>query len=420
MLAFIIVPIYVLLVLMYSRKNDFSSNFIFLSLFFMGLFYLFPLLYFWEKDAIHYARVTRWYSEGDYNRAAAAFVLFLAGFFFVELLKVTRKKKRIEYEDGRAVDSKDASRKSSYFFFFLFLTASAAAVYFYINNTAEKTLLARQGEAVIGWGDYFLSVLMVSLSIFLFLFSIKNQKKAFIWLCLGLVLVSSVAIGGRTRLLLAISLMFLCLVNIRAKKISIIVMVLFIFMVPIVANLKTVMYMIIVHKDIPDIAGYYTNWSGLSKVMANFSHPVISIMNVDEMSRELGFRYFYDYLHGILFYLKVFGIDLGPSLTHFNTRTVIGIDESIIPTGYLAFGYMQLGYAGVFVSGFFYRMIGVLTKKAYHYTQLETESSKFYFSFMGAYSFYHGDIRIMVMTLFLPIVIIGALSSFHRNTILTR
>src|SRR5690606_5872756 len=93
----------------------------------------------------------------------------------------------------------------------------------------------------------------------------------------------------------------------------------------------------------------------LSGIFTNVAHPFVSLLYVGDLLDLSGVRFFYDYIQGFLFYLRAFGINFGDSLTYFNTDVLMGIRESIVPPGYLAFGYAQALYLGVFVSGLFYR-----------------------------------------------------------------
>ena len=63
------------------------------------------------------------------------------------------------------------------------------------------------------------------------------------------------------------------------------------------------------------------------------------------------FQYFSDYYIWMLTPFKLIGINLGDSISYYNTYIIMGWWESIIPPGPVAFGYMSLGVLGVFIHG---------------------------------------------------------------------
>jgi hypothetical protein len=394
----------VLLILLFSRKNRYSDNFCLMALFCALYFFTAPLLYMSEQKGFYYAGGYREYHDADYLRASVLVILFFVGFFCAHYF--IKNKEGVSNIKDRALE-----KGGGWFFYFLLVMSLIFSAYLYSIDAAEKSMLARQGVVESSWLTYFLSLLAVAASIFISLKSIEDNKSALTWISFLCLIVATVSIGGRTRLLLTFSIIAIYLFKSKVNRFSLILFSGFFFLIPVVGNLKEIMYQIVVNGVIPNFLDYYgSNMIGAEKVLGNFGHPVVSTLNSGNLLSVTGYRFFFDYIYGFLYYLKVFGLNLGYSLTHYNTFSIIGIKESIIPTGYIAFGYMQLGAVGVIFSGMFYRLVGWFGSRVYKATGLKSESAKFYFAFASAYSFYHGDVRIMVMTLMFPFVLLFSFS----------
>ncbi|WP_123639893.1 hypothetical protein [Tsuneonella flava] len=146
----------------------------------------------------------------------------------------------------------------------------------------------------------------------------------------------------------------------------------------------------------------YTSGLDMGEVLNNFSHPLISYFYAPSLVNEIGYRYFWDIPQGFLFYLRLFGIDFGDSLTYFNTELILRKRESIIPPGYLAFGYIQANYVGVFISGIIFRFTGRIAEFVKSQIKGELSSADFYLAFLAANTFYIGEIRGLVLTFIFP------------------
>ena len=128
-----------------------------------------------------------------------------------------------------------------------------------------------------------------------------------------------------------------------------------------------------------------------------------------------GFHYFWDVLQGILFYLRLVGIDMGDSLTYYNTEAILHVRQSIVPPGYMAFGYVQAGMFGVLIAGMIYRYLGFFLGKLRTRLQGRSLASDFYLAFLAADTFYVGEPRTMVLTLALPVILLLALLSVSQR-----
>ena len=78
----------------------------------------------------------------------------------------------------------------------------------------------------------------------------------------------------------------------------------------------------------------------------------------------------------------------------------------MVPPGYLAFGYVQLSFVGVFFSGVVYRLVGIFSEFIYIKYGNGIEPLKFLLVFLSANTFYHGELGIMMLTFFLPVLLI--------------
>lgn len=133
---------------------------------------------------------------------------------------------------------------------------------------------------------------------------------------------------------------------------------------------------------------------------------------ISDLINLTGFRFFYDFLQGFLFYLRVFGIDFGSSLTYYNTESLLGRHESIIPTGYLAFGYAQASFFGVMITGILYRVCFNILERSKIYKAAKSEPLTFYLSFLAANTFYTGEWRTLLIGFVMPAIVMNISISF--------
>ena len=254
-----------------------------------------------------------------------------------------------------------------------------------------------------------------SLIIILLLFN-DNKKVCFVlFLFILSLLVTS---SGRLTLILNLMLVIIVMFRVRPTYVSLCLFPLLIIGLPLIFSLKSIIYSISVNGfvDFNYISSLRFDWS--SYVM-NFGHPLFSFLSVDKLVDKIGYRYFYDYLQGFLFYLKLIGLDYGNSITYFNTEIFLGVQKSIIPPSYLSFGFVQMSYFGIFISGFFYRFIGHLGWVIYRgiFINKINNAAIFYICFMCANTFYHGDVRILVMTILFPFLMLLIIEKMLVKTI---
>lgn len=278
--------------------------------------------------------------------------------------------------------------------------------YFYFFVDPSYNYDVRQGSEDPNHLKFFIVILFGALGSFLVILANELGFRFLAGLLLIVILLVTLLSGsGRLSALFSILLLFNLITGLGTKGKHVFVGCIFLFsLLPIVLNLKSVIYAIAVKGDI-DISNVYSFFqvSGIKEsFLGNFAHPVISMLVIDRTLEQIGFRFFYDYIQGVLFFLRIIGVDLGNSLTYFNTYSILGYMRSIIPPGYIAFGYLQMNIIGVVFSGVFFAFIGYSANFVRVKLAPNSNLAKLYFAFVAANTFYHGEVRIIIMTLFLP------------------
>lgn len=278
--------------------------------------------------------------------------------------------------------------------------------YFFIDSAHNYAI--RRGETQGSHLELFISITLSTLGFFLILESDSlGLKKTAILLLLCSLYVAVVSVSGRTNSLIYLGMLFFAITNAKISTRYIFAAgLLFVAALPIILQLKSILFSLLLNGAWPNLSDIYLiSDSTLKSYIDNFGHPAISIINTEKLIQETEYRYFYDYLHGFLFYLRAFGIQAGDSLAYYNTHALIGVRESIIPPGYIAFGFIQLHFLGVIVSGLTWAAIGKLCNSVRARLFPSSKIATFYFSFVAANTFYHGEIRIIAMTTILPIIL---------------
>ena len=293
----------------------------------------------------------------------------------------------------------------NFFFWFIFLIYHIYVLYIFFVSDIYQSILVRRFEIEGSHLFYFLRIVMNSLKIFLLVYIVSNFNKWFAVVFLATSLYVEFMGGiGRFIFLINFLVIILIITGMKAKKTAWFVFFGSALFIPIFIDMKSILFSIATNQNL--LLSYAIDKYAF---IANFGHPVISVMEVEGLVDLVGYRYFYDYIHGFLFYLKVFGLDFGYSLTYYNTYNLLGMLESLVPPGYLAFGYVQLGFPGVFISGMFYRFVGYLFEKIIILYNIKSEALIFFFAFFAANTFYHGEIRVMVMSVFILILFMFAI-----------
>lgn len=406
MLLFIIA----ILFFCFLRRDDFFSVFKLFSLIYIALFYAIPLIFLQGKDGFLYGWAYHYFNDEEYSLAILALIVFLSGFLIADFLRWRFSKENICTHQQSISEVFNAPR-----FILLLLCAVLLSAYFWWSGVAENSFEGRQGLVEISVFELLFRLIVYNLVIAMVFVSISNGKRSLVVLAFVCLAICAVSLGGRARLLLLLSFLAIYSFKIKLNLLALLGVGAFVVLGPVIFNLKEITYQLIVLKEMPDVWGYYASGFDVSDFFNNATHPLVSMVKVQGIIDEIGYRYFYDYIQGVLFYLRAFGLPISDSLTYFNTENILGVRTSIIPPGYLAFGYVQLGLVGVFVSGIFYYLVGVLCERIYTALQLNNNVAKFYFCVLAASTFYHGEIRVMVLTFIVPLVVIASSVRFCRK-----
>ncbi|WP_417215150.1 hypothetical protein [Alcanivorax sp.] len=385
------------------NSSGFDGVFVSAALFFVFVFYLYPL---WviERDGGYSIRTWNEVGESEIYYCLIGLLVFVLGFS----VSGPFMKSRVEI-DSRGGEDRVLRTK-------LFFPIFAVVVAFYFwelldPSRAASAYAARRGELQVGRGAFLLSIVAALMKFYILLILIESRKKIVFWWVWGLFIVAALTTAtGRMSLLILFMVAAVYIFFKRPAKIYIFAVFLFPFLVPILVNMKSIIYEVAYLNVVPDFHKYYFSPLTSATVVNNFGHPVYSFIERESLVDLVGYRFFYDFIHGFLFYLRVFGVGVGDSLIYFNTEAIIGRRESIIPTGYLAFGYVQLSYLGIFFSGVFYRALGFFVGRMLKFSRLRSPVAIYYFATMSAFSFYHGEVRVIVMTLIFPVVLVSIIS----------
>ena len=400
------------------RKNSFSSCFVGLSFVYMFFFYIYPLSLLYGKDTYSYAGNQFYLSSGVYWYAVISLCVFILGFLSIDLVRtgtaVSRSGQPNMHRNGHADVLDVGSLKYSFSKTFWILLA-LTCVYYLVEVLDEGRAIrgydVRRGVSEGSWVSLIFGVL-VSAVFSSLLVACVFLKKNLLVILLSILMFLYLFTGatGRAGIIFFFLMVVIYFFKIKVKTIIYCSIPLMLLVLPLVVGMKSIIYTVAVEKSIPDFYNVYSSSLGAEGVLVNFGHPLISFFNIDGLLSLTGYRFFYDYLQGFIFYLRAFGIDADDSLLYYNTENLLGVRESIIPTGYIAFGYVQLALLGVFFSGLFYRGLGIFVEYLYTKLAWDSEVIKFYLVYFAAATFYHGEIRVMVLTFFIPVVLFFIIS----------
>lgn len=392
-----------------SKKGTFTSTFLSLAFVYFFVFYIYPLSLIIGTNSFYYIGRSYSFTTSDLALAISSAILFTLGFIIPDLFYISkRRKKRITSDLWEVTTANVQTYKFKKLFYILAFIVIGTYIYKYLDPARaikgyEIRTAAAQGSMVTFL--YGIIINALSFSILFTLIYARRRKATFLTLLLWIVYLLSGA-TGRAKLLINTLLLLIHTFKIKARIILLSSIFIFIVTLPIILNLKIIIYEISVNSRVPNILDFYLEDLDIDLILSNLGHPLVSLLEAHNIIDEIGFRFLYDYLQGFLFYFRAFGVDFGDSLIYMNTENILGVRESIIPTGYLAFGFIQLSYIGVIISGMFYRLVGFIAEYVYSKINTENEVIKFYLSFLAASSFYHGEVRVMVLTFFIPIFII--------------
>lgn len=384
----------------------FNKTFYALSAFFCVYFFIVPMMVAYSVGGINYLGKYYAFGNEEFVFSLSGLIIFVIGFVSFDLCKLFFKSKTTYVKKLNEIEFE----RFNFLFYFILLTFIFYNIYIsFFTNIAELTYAVRQGEVESDHFDFFLSNINSSIKFFLILSLLYFERnKLVILLVVFVVFNLMLQSSGRLTLLINFLLLFLLFFKVKPVYLALSMIPFFIVIIPLVTAMKSLIYLASVGDGITFDLIYKVFFEfDFEAFIQQFSHPFISFLNADKLVGLIGYRFFWDYIQGFLFYFKIIGLDNGLSITYFNTSNLMGIEKSIIPPGYLALGYVQLGFLGVFIAGVTYRFIGDIGRRFYLSFFSSVHKSKvaeFYIAFMCANSFYHGDFRIFVMSLFFPMI----------------
>jgi len=385
----------------YRKKED--EVFVKLSVIFISVFYLIPLYMLTFCGGFFYGLKFVNVDSPGVIRASAAIAIFVLGYFLPDLVNVIRRK--ASSDSVAESPAYEVNRKSVFLIFFAGMVCFA--FYRAFAPSSDDLYNVRKGLDEGNHLLFLISIVSTTLMISAFFLCIAARWKALALVCITLIVIGyCLASPGRTTLSLTIILSLIFVFRLSPKVLVATLPLAILLLFPIIINGKELIYKVIVLGDFHSIFDLY-RFESLDgdDVFSNLAHPLVSMIYADDLISVAGQRYFYDYIQGFLFYFRVFGIDFGNSLTYFNTYAILGINESIVPPGYVAFGHAQFPYIGIIVSGFFYRMTFRIFSRSALYKIAGGREMIFYGSFICANTFYIGDIRQLVISFFLVVLI---------------
>ena len=398
-MLFVVIASLLPMLLGYMSRDRFDRSFTTLALLFAVAFYCLPLLAAYSTGRVVYQDHASIFPNGEVARCIIGMFVFSSGFGGLCLYL---KQRGIKF----GVVPFQWSFRSSYGTMLLQVAFAAAMIImvvvlyrsdFYATNVAvrAKEIKINYAFAASMMGLYFIGCYYLILAL--------NRRSIILsafWFVATLSLI--LIYGGRMQTLVVLALPFIRFfkrLNLALITMCIVIAVLF----PLIIGGKVLIAAVGNHDDVVQAAiNLYRNPISNQVILNNFAHPFVSYFYAPALVNEVGYRWFWDVPQGFLFYLRLFGINAGDSLTYLNTMLLIGVNESIIPPGYLAFGYVQANLFGVFLTGIFFRFTGSFARFIKERCLAPSAPSDFFFAFMAANTFYIGEMRGLVLTFFAP------------------
>lgn len=396
--------------------DDFAKVFFIFAIFFVCFFFVFPALVAIFDGEITYIQRVYKVTDEDVGKVFFSFFAFMLGVLAYDaILKINRKVKPVLVfrQEIYVKESLSISFWVGLLIYLCYLVVGALDF-----NRAALAYDIRRGVENGSHLEFFLQIIFGVMKYALAFAALRVSRP---YLALSILLVSLAvelySAPGRVNVMVLVAVIVIVVVKLRAVFVAKASFVVLVVALPLVASLKGIIYDVSVNKTFPDLYEIYTAPLDKEVFFNNFAHPFVSLLLADGLVDRVGFRFGYDYLHAFLFYFKPFGFDVAPSLTYYNTDLIFGELKSIIPTGYLAFGYVQFWFSGVFIAGFSYRLVGIYAEYVYRSIVRghNVEALKFYLAFLAANTFYHGELRTMILSFFFPVVVFHFLSKAATN-----
>ena len=260
-----------------------------------------------------------------------------------------------------------------YFFVILVISTVAYSLYIYIygglSYILENISHIRSGKdehknylgALLNmFAGYYVFLLY---SLFAYILILKNKmhfkkyffKKIILFFILFLIFVIAKKFldGGRGGVI-AVFIGLALISSLYLKKINKkYIFILFFISIFVILFGKTILFQLFVTGDFASPTFNIIDLWG--KVLGEFTHLYISIVNA--LEKELGAdRLFGDFIYWALKPLKLLGVEGVDSISYYNTYQILGLWESNIPPGMVAFLYIEGGVIFIPLGGFFIGM----------------------------------------------------------------
>lgn len=391
----------------YPKKQD--RDFVRLSIFFIIAFFIFPAIVCSSEDSFSYLGKSYSASSGTWLLIGISTWMFILGYFSRDFMLVKRNTslhhsgfyQQINRERSPIFDLRRV-------YFLLIFALLIRIVICYFSPSVEQEYEVRTGLSAGSHLNVLFAITSGSIY-FAAIFVAAKLEWKFLTLSflLGLLIFTFSGSSGRFNAAVAILIASIYVIRINTALLCVFFPILLIAAFPILASGKLLIFSIATNTELPSASEILRRSTQVESYLNNFSHPMVSLFQVERLLALSDFRWFYDFPQGFLFYLKFFGFDMGPSLTYYNTEAFLGYKSSIVPTGYLAFGFVQMSYFGVFVMGIFYRNVFYMFFDMKYIKPNLSPIFSFYIALTSANTFYTGEIRTLILQFFLNMIVIN-------------
>lgn len=398
-----------ILFITYPNRKD--RDYVRLSIFFKIFFFILPAIICATEDSFEYLGKIYNTPPGAWLLIGISIWIFIFGYFSRDFI--------IRSSEFRSFKPHSLEKKFmgiEYFELSLnrvcaFLVCAFAIRFltFYFTQDVEQEYEVRNGVSpgshlnvlvMITTGSVYFAAILIVIRL--------NWRYMTLFFLFGLLIFTFSGSTGRFNAAVAILITLIYMMRISTALICLFFPILLISAFPILASGKLLIFSIATNAELPSVSVILQRSTEVSSYIDNFAHPMVSLFQVERLLALSNLRWFYDFPHGLMFYLKVFGFDMGPSLTYYNTESFLGYKSSIVPTGYLAFGFAQMSYFGVFIMGVFYRCVFYIFINMRYIKSNLSPISSFYIALVSANTFYTGEVRTLILQYFLNMIVINA------------
>jgi len=156
-------------------------------------------------------------------------------------------------------------------------------------------------------------------------------------------------------------------------------------------------------------------------ILSNFSHPVMSIGVAHEsvFSSNESIRFFSDFVYAIFSLVPSFllNIQTPETIAYLNTYNHLGVYESIIPPGLVAFGLYSFGPPGIVIYGLFLGASSATLNRFFGGILSHSKNASV-FVYVFSYSFglfvFNSEPRVMLQSIFTYILVLLLFIPFFK------